>query len=282
MEATINTSQAIAQPLAQPAAPSLRPIKARQGHLISDSYAMFKRCIRINFRNPDAFGMSIVAPFLMMLLLGYVFGGAMAMGRETYINFIVPSIMLISIAQSTIFTGISVSKEAKNGIIDRFRSMPIAQSSVLVGHVAASMFRSIVVMLAVTAGAFIIGFRPEASAVQWLTIAGLLLLFTLGMTWIAVLVGLTVKSEEAASSSLTMVSLLPYLSSGFAPVETLPAGLRAFAQYQPITPVIDNARALMMGGSISADFAAAILWWSAIAAIACLVAIKTYHRKLTK
>lgn len=262
---------------------SIRPTTGAKGNLFNDSYTMFKRCIRINFRNPDAFGMSIVAPFLMMLLFGLVFGGATAMGREHYINFIVPSIMLISIIQSTIFTGISINKDIKAGIVDRFRSMPIAQSSFLIGHVSASVFRSIVVTLAVTAGAFIIGFRPEASLMQWLTIAGLLFVVTIAATWIAVLIGLLVKSEEAASSSLTMISLLPYLSSGFAPTETLPRALAIFAEHQPITPVIDSARALMLGGAAaSSDLVLSLVWWFGIAAAASVVAIKVYGRKLAK
>ena len=252
---------------------------------ISDSYTMFRRAIMINFRNPDAFGMSIVAPFIMMLLFGLIFGGAVAMGRESYINFIVPSIMLISIIQSTIFTGISINKDVKNGIIDRYRSMPIYQSSVLVGHVAASVFRSVVVVLAVTAGAFIVGFRPEASFAQWLAIAALFLLLTVAATWIAVAVGLIVKSEEAASSTLTMLSLTPYLSSGFAPIETLPRGMQFFAQHQPLTPIIESARVLMMGGSFqstSSDYFIALLWWTAIAAVAAIAAAKIYARKLAK
>jgi len=261
----------------------IRPVRGVKGNLISDTYTMFKRCIKINFRNPDAFGLSIVAPFVMMLLFGYIFGGAVTMGRENYINFIVPSIMLISIAQSTIFTGISVNKDVKNGIIDRYRSMPIAQSSVLIGHVVASVFRSVIVALAVTAGAFIVGFRPEASLGQWLKIAGLLFLVTVAFTWIAVLIGLMVKSEEAASSSLTMTSLLPYLSSGFAPIETLPRGLQVFAQHQPFTPVIDAARALMMGGAAQgSDITLAVIWWVGIAVVASIAAVKMYSFKLAK
>jgi len=253
------------------------------GNLLTDTYAMFRRCIKINFRNPDAFGLSIVAPFIMMLLFGYIFGGAVAMGRENYINFIVPSIMLISIIQSTIFTGISINKDLKAGIVDRFRSMPIAQSSFLVGHVCASVLRSVVVTLSVTAGALIVGFRPEASFMQWLTIAGLFFLLTIAATWIAVLIGLFVKSEEAASSSLTLLSLLPYLSSGFAPIETLPRALAIFAEHQPITPVIDSTRALMMGGvAASSDLVLSLVWWFAIAVVACLAAVKMYGHKLAK
>ena len=283
MEATLKDTQVTkTQALAQPAVQALRPARGAKGHLLSDTYTMFVRCIKINFRNPDAFGLSIVAPFVMMLLFGYVFGGAMAMGRETYINFIVPSIMLISIMQSTIFTGISVNKDVKKGIIDRYRSMPITQSSVLIGHVVASVFRSVIVALSVTAGAFIVGFRPEASFAQWLIIAGLFLVFTIAMTWIAVIVGLIVKSEEATSSSLTMASLLPYLSTGFAPAETLPRALEVFAIHQPITPIIESTRTLMLGGAANGEIVSALMWWVAIGALACVVAVKTYSRKLAK
>lgn len=257
--------------------------KKARGSLASDTYAMFRRCIKINFRNPDAFGMSIVAPFVMMLLFGLIFGGAMAMGREDYINFIVPSIMLISIIQSTVFTGISISKELKAGIVDRFRSMPIAQSSFMIGHVCASVFRSMIVVLAVTAGAFLVGFRPEASLAQWLLIATLFFVVTVAATWVAVLVGLLVKSEEAASSSLTMLSLLPYVSSGFAPIDTLPRGLAVFAEHQPFTPVVESTRALMMGSSAAtSDVTLSLLWWIGIAILACFAATRMYGRKLAK
>ncbi|MCL2437827.1 MAG: ABC transporter permease [Coriobacteriia bacterium] len=249
----------------------------------SDTYVMFKRNIKIGFRNPDAFGMAIVAPFIMIMLFGLVLGGAMEMGRANYVNFIVPSIMMISIVQSTIFVGISINREKKAGIVDRFRSMPIAQSSFLLGHVCASVFRSVIVVVAVTVGAFIIGFRPEASFTQWLAIAGIFLLVTVAATWLAVFVGLVVKSEESASSSLTMISLLPYLSSGFAPIETLPRWLALFAEHQPFTPVIDSARALMMGSPVSnSDLILSVVWWTGIAVVACIAAVKMYGHKLAK
>jgi len=263
---------------------AIRPVTGKAGgNVLSDSYAMFRRCLKINFNNPDAFGMSIVAPFIMMLLFGFIFGGAMAMGREDYINFIVPSIMLISIVQASIFTGISINREVKAGIVDRFRSMPIAQSSFLIGHVCAAVFRSIIVVLAVTAGAFVVGFRPEADFIQWLTIAGLFLLVTIAATWVSVVVGLMVKSEEAASSTLTMLSLLPYLSSGFAPIETLPRALAIFAENQPFTPIIDSTRALMMGApAANSDIVMSLVWWLGITVVVAAIAIKMYGHKLAK
>jgi len=268
---------------AAPATQALRPINNARGNLLTDSLTMFKRCMLLNMRNPDGVGMAIVSPFLMMVLFGLIFGGATAMGRADYINFVAPAIMLISIGQSMIFTAISINKDLKTGIIDRYRSMPIAQPSILVGHALASIVRSVIVALVVLGGALLVGFRPEASVGQWLIVTGLFLLFALAMTWIAILVGLSVKSEEAASSSVSMISLLPYLSSGFAPTETLPVGFRQFAEHQPLTPMVDAARALMMGGSTSnGEIGTAVIWWTAFSVIAAIIAIQAYSRKLAK
>jgi ABC-2 type transport system permease protein len=251
------------------------------GHIFADTFSMFKRCLRLNFRSPDALATSIIVPVLQMVLFGFIFGGVVEMGQANYINFIVPAIMLISIAQSSVVTGINVTRDVKQGIVNRFRSMPIARSSVLAGHVCAAVLRSTVVALAVTASAFAIGFRPEAGLSEWLIVAGMLFLYTIAMTWIAVLVGLSAKNEEATSSALSLFAVLPYLSSGLAPVETLPRGLRFFAEHQPMTSVIDSARSLLLNGTTGgSDLGLAIAWWTGITFVVCLLALRLFERKL--
>ena len=251
-------------------------------HLIKDSFSMFRRCMLISLRKPDALVTSIVAPVCMMLLFVLVFGESMNVGGGSFVNFIVPGVLLQCIGQCATFTAMTVNEDLTKGIFDRFRSMPIAKSAVLTGHVLAATARNIIATTAVIGAAFLVGFRPEASFVQWLGIAGVLLLFMLAITWLSVVFGIAVKSTESAGALMIPVTILPYISSGFVPVESIAAGLQSFAQHQPMTPIIDTVRALSMGLTAPTNtWQIAVLWCVGIITGSYLVAVQMYRRRMS-
>ena len=194
-------------------------------------------------RNVDVLITTIVLPIMLMLLFVYVFGGAMQTGNVAYVNYVVPGILLLCIGYCASSTGVSVNQDISKGIIARFRSMPIVQSSVLVGHVVAALLRNGLATTLVLLVALLVGFRPQAAWQAWLAVIGLLALYTLAITWISVLFGLLAQSPEGAGAFSFVVLFLPYLSSAFVPTASMPTVLRLFADHQPITPLCNALRA---------------------------------------
>jgi len=241
---------------------------------------MLKRSMKISFRSPDAIGMALIAPAFLMWLFGSVFGNVMDVGEYNYINFIVPGIILQAVTQATTAAAITVNNDMSKGIIDRFRSMSISKSAVLVGHVLSSVVRNIITAAVIIGVAFAIGFRPQASFTGWLLIAGVLILCILAITWLAVICGLVAKSPESAGSMLFPLFILPFVSSGFAPTESMSGGLRWFAENQPMTPIIDALRALMMDTPVENSLLLATVWCGGVIIIAFTVAVQIYKRKL--
>jgi len=256
-------------------------MQKRKSNVFLDSWAMSKRCLRITFRNPDAFGAAIIVPAAVMLLFGLIFGNIMDVGSYSYIDFIVPGIILQTVAQGVTSSAIGVNNDMMKGIIDRFRSMPISKSAVLTGHVVAAVVRSLITSAIAIGVAFAIGFRPQAGVVDWLIIAGILVLFTLSVTWIGVICGLIAKSPESAGTYPFLLFLLPYVSSGFAPIETLPNSIRWFAANQPMTPIIDGIRALMLGTPTGNALPLALIWSVGIILVTFVLAVQIYKRKLS-
>jgi len=252
--------------------------------LISDSLAMSDRCLRTTFRSPDAFAAAIIVPAIVMWLFGYVFSNIMDFGEYSVINFIVPGLLLQTMGQGTMSTGISINNDMTKGIIDRFRSMPISKSAVLTGHVVASMARNIITVAVTIGVALLIGFRPQASFAGWLAIAGILLLYMLALTWISVVGGLVSSNAEAVQGKLFLLFVMPYLSTGFVPVEAIDAAwLRWFVANQPMTPIIDSLRGLMLGTPVDGNTMLLALAWSIgfiVAAFA--IAVQIYKRKMTR
>ena len=251
--------------------------------LINDSLAMSERCLRTTFRSPDAMASAIIVPAILMWLFGVVFNNIIDFGEYSVINFIVPGILLQTMGQGSMATGISVNNDMTKGIVDRFRSMPIAKSAVLTGHVIASVVRNIITVAVAIVVAVLIGFRPQAGFVEWLAIAGILLLVMFALTWISVIGGLTASNAEAVQGKLFLLFVLPYLSSGFVPVEAIDARwLRWFVANQPMTPIIDSLRGLMMG--VPAEGNALLLtlaWCIGIIVVAFTAAVQLYKRKLS-
>ncbi|MCL2571757.1 MAG: ABC transporter permease [Defluviitaleaceae bacterium] len=250
--------------------------------IFTDSWAMTKRCLTTTFRNPDAFGAAIIVPAFLMWLFGSVFGTIMDFGELDAINFIVPGIIMQTVAQGVASTAISVNNDMSKGIVDRFRSMPIAKSAVLTGHVLSSVVRNIITTIVIVAVAIIIGFRPQAGILDWLIISGVLILLMLAITWMGVIAGIIAKTPESASTMLFLLFLLPFLSSGFMPIEALSGGLRWFAANQPMTPIVDTVRALMLGVPIPDNaLILSLVWCAGFIAVSFILAVQLYKHKLS-
>lgn len=229
-------------------------------YLLQDTLTMFKRCMYLSLRNLDAFLTGIGTPILMMLLFVYVLGGSMKVGNMNYVDYLVPGIILQCIGQCGVTTAISVNHDLKKGIINRFRSMPIARQSILTGHALAAIVRSTMTTFLVAAMAYFIGFRPAAGILQWILVIGILLLFMGVITWLSIIIGLLSGSAESANGISAAVMFLPYLSSGFAPTETMPVPLRVFCENQPMTPIIEAIRSLLMNVTLDENYISALLW----------------------
>jgi ABC-2 type transport system permease protein len=242
---------------------------------------MFRRCLLTSLRNPDTIATAIFVPAIVMLLFGLIFGNIMDVGEYSYIDFIVPGIILQTVAQAVAASAINVNNDMKKGIIDRFRSMQIAKSAVLTGHVFASVVRNIIATSIVIGVAVAIGFRPQAGLFCWLLIAGILILYMLAITWIAVICGLIAKTPESAGTMPFLLFILPYVSSGFAPVESMPRWLQVFAENQPMTPIINTLRNLMLNAPVGNELPVALGWSAGIIIVTFILAVQLYKKKLT-
>ena len=247
--------------------------------VLSNSWVMSKRCLTTSLRNPETIGTAIFVPAIVMALFGLIFGNVVDVGEYSYIDFIVPGIILQTVAQAVAGAAISVNNDMKKGIIDRFRSMKISKSSVLTGHVIAAVVRNIIATAVVIGVAIAIGFRPQAGFADWLAIAGILILYMIAITWIAVICGLIAKTPESAGTMPFLLFVLPYISSGFVPTETMPAWLGWFAEKQPMTPIINSLRALMLNMPIGDDLWLGLLWSAGIIIVSFIIAVQVYKHR---
>jgi ABC-2 type transport system permease protein len=239
-----------------------------------DSVTMLRRNLTHMLRYPSMTLMLIGQPVLFLLLFVYVFGGTMGAGlpggggRSAYLTYISPAILIITVASVALSIAIYVAKDATEGIIDRFRTMPIAKSSVLTGHVLAALVQTAVALAVVTTIAVLLGYRPDAGAAGWLGAIGVLTLLAIAFTWLCVALGLAAGSVETASNTPMFLMVLPFLSSAFVPTDSMPSGLAWVAENQPFTPVIETLRACLDGSAPGSD-----LWWAigwcALITVAC-------------
>ena len=240
------------------------------GYAISDANVMVSRCVRRSLRDPEAFFTALMLPVVLMLLFVYVFGGALNTGVR-YVDYVVPGLIVLCAGFGAGTTAVAVATDMSNGIVDRFRSMPITSSSVLVGHIVASLARNLIATALVIAVGLGIGWRPVAAPAQWP--AAMIVGFILAMSWLAAAVGLLARSAEAANSFTFALMFLPYVSTAFVPAQTLPGPLRAFAEHQPFTYIVETMRGLWMGqtstGASTGRVALiAIVWCAGIAIVA--------------
>jgi ABC-2 type transport system permease protein len=249
-------------------------------HFFGDTALLTGRSLRHITRSPDTIITTTIMPIAFMLLFVYVFGGAIRSGSGSYVNYLLPGILLITIASSISYTAFRLFMDMKSGIFERFQSMPIARSSVLWAHVLTSLVASLVSVVVVVGVALLMGFRSGAGGLAWLAIAGILILFTLALTWLAVIAGLSATTVDGASAFSYPLIFLPFISSAFVATATMPGPVRAFAENQPVTPIVNTIRDLYAQQPISTDIWIALAWCVGILIVAYALAMATYHRKI--
>jgi ABC-2 type transport system permease protein len=239
--------------------------------------------MRKTLRSGEAVSMALAVPVVMMVMFGLVLGGIADVGYGlNFIDFVVPGIIIQCVLGSANTTAVAVHTDMTKGIIDRFRSMAIAKSAVMSGHVGVSIVRCVMAVIATYIAALAIGFRPQASFTEWLIIAGILLLFIFAFTWLYVIIGMIAKDAESLSGAGFLVTVFVFLSSAFAPPETLPWALRIFATHQPLSRIINAVRGLTLGIPDNGDILLAIIWCVAIGIAAMMGALAIYKKKLTQ
>jgi ABC-2 type transport system permease protein len=258
------------------AVPAVRA--ARPSPVLAGVPVLAARCVRLSRRNVDALITALVLPILMMLMFVYLFGGAISTGTR-YVQYVVPGVVLLCAAFGAANTAVSVCQDMTGGIVDRFRSLDVPGRALLAGHVIASIVRNAVSTLLVFGVALLIGFRPDASPLAWAAAAGILLLFVLAISCLAAAAGLLATSAEAASGFVFAVMFLPYPSSTFVPISTMPAWLQGFARNQPVTPVVTTLRGLLLGTPVGASPWHAVAWCGGILVAAAAISGVLFRRR---
>ncbi len=250
-------------------------------NMIRDTWTMAKRSLKHTVRSMDTIITVVITPIAMMLLFVYVFGSAFekSLGDVKYIDFITPAIIIMTVVSGIAYAAVRLSMDLQKGIINRFKTMPVTPSSILGGHAMSStlsnLFSSFLVMLV----ALLIGFRSHAGLAEWSLFAGLLVLFTLATTWLAILFGLFAKTMEGAGAFSYILLLLIFISSGFTPVDNMTPALRWFAENQPMTPIIETMRSLLTDGTISSSAGTAIAWCVGLLVVSYVLALRVYKTK---
>ena len=245
-----------------------------------DTAALLGRSLRHISRSPDTIITTAVMPIAIMLLFVYVFGGAIETDTVSYVDYMLPGILLITIASGVAYTAARLFTDLASGIFERLQSMPITRPSVLWAHVLTSLAANSVSLVIVVGVALLMGFRSGAGVLGWLAVAGILVLFTLAMTWIAVIAGLSASSAEGAGAFSYPLIFLPFISSAFVPTGTMPGPVRVFAENQPVTSIVNTIRDLLTQQPVGNDIWSALAWCVGILVVAYAVAMVAYHRKI--
>ena len=249
-------------------------------HFFGDTAVLLGRSLRHITRSPDTIITTAIMPLALLLLFVYVFGGAIRHGPGSYVTYLLPGILLITIAMGISYTAVRLFTDTQGGIFERFQSLPIARSSALWSHVLTSLAANLISLVIVVLVAIGMGFRSGAGALAWLAIAGILVLFTLALTWIAVIAGLSAKTVEGAGAFAYPLIFLPFISSAFVPTRAMPGPVRAFADNQPVTSIVNTIRDLLAQQPVSTDIWIALAWCLGILIVAYALAMATYHRKI--
>ena len=268
-----------------------------RSHALVHARIMLRRNLRHMRRYPSLTLMLTLMPLVFLLLFVYIFGGTLGSGlgsgmpgglhglqgahggRSAYANYVAPAIIVMAVAAAAQGTAIAVAQDMTEGIIARFRTMAVARSSVLTGHVVGAAIQTLIGVVAVTAAALAVGFRPHANPAEWLAALGVVLLLTFAVTWLCVGLGLSAKSVETASNSPMFLILLPFLGSGFVPTSSLPTAVRWFAEYQPFTPVNETLRGLLTGTRIGDNLIITIAWCLGVAVLSYVWSRRLYERQ---
>jgi ABC-2 type transport system permease protein len=252
---------------------------AAKAQPLRDMGVMLGRSMRHIARSMDTIITVCLTPIAMMLLFVYVLGGAIQTGTDNYVNYLLPGILLMAIASGIAYTAYRLFMDMQRGIFERFHSMPIARSAALWGHVLTSLVSNAISVIVIILAALIMGFRSSAGVLSWLAVAGILALFTLALTWIAAIAGLSAKSVDGASAFSYPLIFLPFISSAFVPTESMPGPVRAFAENQPVTAIVEAIRSLLAGQPAGSDIWVALAWCLGILIAAYLLAMRIYKRK---
>jgi ABC-2 type transport system permease protein len=250
-------------------------------HFLGDTAVLTGRTMRHVTRSPDTIITTAITPVAIMLMFVYVFGGAIDTGTVSYVNYMLPGILLITIASGISYTAYRLFTDIQGGIFERLQSMPIARSGVLWAHVLTSLVANLISLVVVVGVALLMGFRSGASAAAWLAVAGILVLLTLALTWIAVIPGLTAKSVDGAGAFAYPLIFLPFVSSAFVPTGTMPGPVRAFAEHQPVTSIVNTIRGLFMQQPVGTDIWTALAWCVGILVVAYIFANISYRRRIS-
>jgi ABC-2 type transport system permease protein len=251
-------------------------------HFFGDTAVLLGRTMRHITRSPDTIITVAITPIALMLLFRYVFGGAINTGQGSgqYVNYLLPGILLITIATGISYTALRLFMDMQTGIFERFQSLPIARSSVLWAHVLTTVVSTLISLVIVVLIALPIGFRSAAGAAAWLAVAGIIVLLILALTWLAVIAGLSAKTPDGAGAFSYPLIFLPFISSAFVPTRTMPGPVRAFADNQPMTSIINTIRDLLAGQPVSGSIWTALAWCLGILIVGYALAMATYHRKI--
>jgi ABC-2 type transport system permease protein len=250
-------------------------------HFFGDTAVLLGRSMRHITRSLDTIITTAVTPIALLLLFVFVFGGAIKTDTDNYVNYLLPGIMLIAIASGIAYTAVRLFTDMKSGIFERFQSMPIARSSVLWAHVLTSLVSNGLSLVIIVLVAVLIGFRTSASPLAWLAVAGILALFTLALTWLAVIAGLSAKSVDGASAFSYPLIFLPFISSAFVPTDTMPGPVRVFAENQPVTSIVNTIQDLFAQRTVGSNIWIALAWCLGILVLAYFLAMAAYRRKIT-
>src|ERR1700729_3045935 len=249
-------------------------------HFFDDTAVLTGRTLRHVTRSPDTIITTAITPIAIMLMFVYVFGGAINTGSVSYVSYMLPGVLLITIASGISYTALRLFTDLQGGIFERFQSMPIARSGVLWAHVLTSLAANVISLVAVVGVAVAVGFRSGAGVLAWLAVTGILILFTLALTWVAVIPGLTAKSVDGAGAFSYPLIFLPFISSAFVPTHTMPGPVRAFADNQPVTSIVNTIHDLFTQQPVSSTIWTALAWCVGLLLGAYALAMVTYRRKV--
>ena len=250
-------------------------------HLFGNTVVLLGRSLRHITRSIDTIITTTIMPIAFLLLFVYVFGGAIKSGSASYVNYLLPGSLLITVASGISYTAFRLFLDMKSGIFERFQSMPIARSSVLWAHVLTSLVANLFSLVVVVLVALLMGFRSGAGLLAWLAVAGILILFTLALTWIAITAGLSAKSTDGVGAFSYPLIFLPFISSAFVPTNTMPGPVRAFAEHQPVTSIVQAIRNLFTQQPVRANIWIALVWCVGILIVAYFFAMITYRRRIS-
>lgn len=248
-------------------------------HFFSETPILLGRSLRHILRSPDTIITTLIMPIAIMLLFVYVFGGAINTGSTPYVSYMLPGVLLITVASGISYTAVRLFQDVQGGIFERLRTLPISRSSLLWAHVLTSLVANLAALAAVVLVAVLMGFRSSAGIGEWLAVAGILALFTLALTWVAVIPGLVAKSVDGAGAFAYPLIFLPFVSSAFVPSDTMPGPVKFFAENQPVTPIVNTIRALLTGQPVGTEIWVALAWCVAVLLVAYVAAVLIHRHK---